>query len=81
MFKLGPVLAEAYVMITNGNLIWDLQTKMYSELKVGIFNTLDILHHITTGMKSIYTQMAYDAADLIRQNWGGAGYSAHSMLP
>jgi len=55
MYKLGPVLADSYVMIVTGNTIYDLQTKMYEELKVGKFELLDILHHLTSGMKSIYT--------------------------
>jgi len=55
MYKLGPILADSYVMIVTGNLIHDLQTKMYEELKVGKFKLLDILHHLTSGMKSIYT--------------------------
>jgi len=66
MYKLGPVLADSFVMIVTGNTIHDLQTKMYEELKVGKFELLDILHHLTSGMKSIYTQMAYEAIDLIR---------------
>jgi len=66
MYKLGPILADSYVMKVTGNTIYDLQTKMYEELKVGKFELLDILHHLTSGMKSIYTQMCYEAMDLIR---------------
>lgn len=55
MFKLGPILADSYVMIATGNFIYNLQTKMFAELTKGKFKTLDILHHLTSGMKSIYT--------------------------
>ena len=55
MYKLGPIVADSYVMIATGNLIFDLQTKMFDEIKLGKFETLDILHHLTSGMKSIYS--------------------------
>jgi|LauGreDrversion4_2_1035121.scaffolds.fasta_scaffold143791_3 acyl-CoA oxidase len=54
---------------------------MYEELTKGKFKTLDILHHYTSGLKSIYSQSCYDGLDQIRQSCGGAGYSAHSLLP
>jgi acyl-CoA oxidase len=38
------------------------------------------MHHLTSGLKSIYSQMAYESIDLIRTNCGGAGYSAWSGL-
>ena len=81
MVKLGPILADAYVMMATGKEIASLERIMYQEMKNGKFKTLDILHHFTSGLKSIYSQMCYDSIDIIRQNCGGAGYSAHSLLP
>lgn len=54
---------------------------MNEEVKVGKFKTLDFMHHLTSGLKSIYSQMTYDAIDFIRTNCGGAGYSVWSGLP
>jgi acyl-CoA oxidase len=54
---------------------------MNKELKEGKFKTLDLLHHFTSGMKSLYSQMCYDGIELIRVNCGGAGYSVWSLLP
>ena len=48
---------------------------MYEELTKGKFKTLDILHHYTSGLKSIYSQSCYDGLDQIRLSCGGAGYS------
>jgi acyl-CoA oxidase len=39
------------------------------------------MHHLTSGMKSVYTQTTMDGLMVIRQSVGGAGYSAWSNLP
>ncbi len=54
---------------------------MNEEIKQGKFKTLDLLHHFTSGLKSLYSTMAYESIDMIRTNCGGAGYSAWSALP
>lgn len=54
---------------------------MNAEVKQGKYKSLDLLHHLTSGLKSIYSQMAYDGIELVRVNCGGAGYSVWSGLP
>ena len=81
MFKLGPILADSYVMCVVGVQLHKFRDIMNEEVKVGKFKTLDFMHHLTSGLKSIYSQMAYDAIDLIRTNCGAAGYSVWSGLP
>ena len=81
MFKLGPLLADSYVMMTVAKKIWRMQSEMDEEIKRGKFKTLDILHHMTSGLKSLYSMMAYEGIDCVRANCGGAGYSNHSLLP
>lgn len=54
---------------------------MNKEVKIGKFKTLDVLHHFTAGLKSLYSQITYDGIELIRVNCGGAGYSSWSFLP
>jgi len=39
------------------------------------------MHHLSSGMKSIYTQDSMDGLLVVRQSVGGAGYSAWSGLP
>ena len=81
MFKLGPLLADSYVMCTVGVQLHQSREVMNEEVKRGKFKTLDMLHHFTSGLKSIYSQMAYDGIELVRVNCGGAGYSVWSGLP
>ena len=47
----------------------------------GVFKKLEIIHHYTSGFKSLFTQMAYEGIDVCRQACGGVGYSAYSGLP
>ena len=54
---------------------------MIEEIKKQNFKNLDLLHHYTSGMKSVYTQNVYDSLLQIRQSIGGAGYSAWSGIP
>ena len=42
---------------------------------------LDEMHHLSSGMKSIFSQTCMDGLMQIRQATGGAGYTAWSMLP
>lgn len=53
-----------------------------SNLKVeeGNFKLLDILHHFTSGLKSISTEMMYRGTDELRSSCGGAGFHVASGL-
>lgn len=55
MFKLGPLLADSYVMSVVGVQLHASRNTMIEEVKVGKFKTLDFMHHLTSGMKSIYS--------------------------
>jgi acyl-CoA oxidase len=54
---------------------------MTKEIKKQNFKNLDLMHHYTSGMKSVFTQDCYDMLLQIRQCIGGAGYSAWSGIP
>ena len=54
---------------------------MNEEVQRGKFKTLNLMHHFTSGLKSLFSQTTYDGIELIRINCGGAGYSAWSNLP
>jgi hypothetical protein len=58
-----------------------LYEQMLEDAKKGEFELLDIMHHYTSGMKSLFTQECYDNLIAIRQSLGGAGYSAWSGIP
>ena len=51
------------------------------EIEKGNFANMDLMHHLTSGGKSVHTQECQDALFLIRQSLGGAGYSAWSGIP
>lgn len=50
-------------------------------MKSGDYSLLDEIHHLSSGMKSVFTQVCFDGLVTIRQACGGAGYSAWSGLP
>jgi hypothetical protein len=54
---------------------------MTNDIKKGDYKNLDLLHHLTSGGKSVMTQDTHDSMILIRQSLGGAGYSAWSGIP
>jgi hypothetical protein len=66
MFKFGPSLAESYLFISMGVEIERLSEVMKLEMEKGKFKTLDLLHHLTSGLKSLYSQMTYEGIDMIR---------------
>lgn len=55
MFKLGPLVADSYVMCVMGVQLHKLRDIMNAEIKAGKFGTLDMLHHLTSGLKSLYS--------------------------
>ena len=64
---------------------FDYINKMYIQLLDEImeekFELLDVMHHLLSGMKAVFTQITNDAMFTIRQCIGGAGYSAWSGIP
>lgn len=54
---------------------------MTQEVKINKFKMLDMMHHFTSGLKSLYSAMTYEGIDFVRTNCGGAGFSAWSYLP
>ncbi|CDW74570.1 acyl-oxidase family protein [Stylonychia lemnae] len=81
MMKYGPFLAYS---IAFRFAVTDL-IKMHKKLLAGLvnndFGNLELLHHITSGYKSVFTTLSYDAIDEIRQSCGGAGFLSWSSLP
>ena len=55
MFKFGPLLAEAYVMMTASVYLYRGRELMNKEIKEGKFKILNLLHHFTSGLKALYS--------------------------
>jgi len=58
----------------------DLSAVNDVQLKDDNFKLLDILHHFTSGIKSIATAMTYEGMDELRQSCGGAGFLQSSLI-
>jgi len=55
--------------------------QLIEDIKVEKFELLDILHHLSSGMKATFSQITNDGMFTIRQSLGGAAYSAWSGIP
>jgi len=45
------------------------------------FSKLDILHHLSAGLKAYFTDFMYAAQDRLRLSCGGAGFLMASGIP
>lgn len=81
MHKLGCLLADACLMSVTGNFVIKQYRIMEDQMKQNNYDNLDFMHHLTAGLKAIYATMTYHGIDACRMACGGAGYSAHSLLP
>ena len=57
-----------------------LELQSQSEVANGSFKLLDILHHFSSGMKALGTEMVYVGVDELRQACGGAGFLLSSSI-
>ena len=81
MNKLGPLVADSYVMQAVGKYVRTVCRQVESEAQRQVFDKLDLVHHYTSGFKSLFTSTALAGIDTCRQACGGVGYSQHSGLP
>jgi acyl-CoA oxidase len=68
-------------MSVTGNFVIKQYRIMEDQMKQNNYDNLDFMHHLTAGLKAIYATMTYHGIDACRMACGGAGYSAHSLLP
>lgn len=79
--KMSPLVAQSFLMTVVGTKLSAKKDQMSEEVARGKFKMLDMMHHMTSGLKSLYSTMTYEGIDLVRTNCGGAGYSVWSGLP
>jgi len=78
---LGTNLAQGFVIRMTIDVVDDLLRAAYNEVEEkGTYELLDVLHHITSGVKAIATEAAYNGIDEMRQACGGAGYLQSSGI-
>lgn len=74
-------MAYAYAMNFGGQYLMNLHQQLLKDLDKNEFGKLDIMHHLSAGMKATYSRICYDGLDTVRQSCGGAGFSSFSGLP
>jgi len=53
--KLFPILAFMFAMTFTGERINDMYQKLVVDCDGGVFTNMDLLHHLTSGGKSLFT--------------------------
>lgn len=79
--KLFPLLATQFAQQFASEHLNIIFKQLMKDIETKKFGLLEICHHYSSGMKSVYTQSAMDGLVSIRQSLGGAGYSAWSGIP
>jgi acyl-CoA oxidase len=79
--KLFPILATLVAHTISSKQIFDMYDELCLDIEKGDFKKMDLVHHLSSGGKSVFTQDCLDSLILIRQSLGGAGYSAWSGIP
>ena len=79
--KLVPLMAAGMCFSVAHSHVHTKYHQLLDDIKNDKFELLDELHHLTSGMKSLFTQTTNDGLYTIRQALGGAGYSIWSGIP
>ena len=66
MFKLGPLMADAFMMVIVGTFLIQYHQVVDKEVAEDNYKKLAIMHHFTSGLKSLYSQIAYEGIDSCR---------------
>mmetsp|Transcript_29542 Transcript_29542/g.45008 ORF Transcript_29542/g.45008 Transcript_29542/m.45008 type:complete len:140 (+) Transcript_29542:1065-1484(+) len=70
-----------YVVAQGSQFLINRYRKLEKATKKKDFRLLDQLHHLSCGMKAVYSQICHDCIRDCIQSIGGAGFSAWSGLP
>ena len=81
MYKLGPIVGNLIVGGLTGKYMQSLHRKMDKQIVNDDFKLLDLMHHLTSGFKSYFSEVIYNDMDTMRQSLGGVGISMHSLVP
>lgn len=79
--KLLPLLAISMAMKFTSLDLWNKYYDFIDNMKKDNFDSVELMHHLSAGYKSLFTQRTMDGLMLIRQCIGGAGYTAWSGIP
>lgn len=79
--KLFPMISNIFALRFASDHMNSNYKQLVEEVQRGEFGRLDYCHHLSSGMKAVFTQTAMDNLILLRQSLGGGGYSAWSGIP
>ena len=74
MEVLGRNVATSTVLSMVGNEVKAMYFESLRRVENGDFKLLDILHHLSSGIKAFSTEKCYSGCDEMRQACGGAGF-------
>ena len=80
MAVIAPNIANAMIILMTSKLIKNLNKESDTNILNENFKLLPMLHHFTSGMKAIASEMMYNGLDQLRQSCGGAGFSLASGI-
>ena len=80
MHKYAPLLAFVYAQRFTALEIIQLHKEILQEMKEGNFSKLELLHHLSSGMKAFFTKSTFEGMDLIRDSVGAAGFLNYNGL-
>lgn len=79
--KLFPMVAMMFAHSYASENVTQLHKRLLEDISKSKFDLLEVVHHYSSGMKSLFTDQCYYSLIAIRQCLGGAGYSAWSGIP
>lgn len=79
--KLFPLLALNYAMVFTFLEIKKIFITLMKEAEQSNFEKIQIMHHLTSGLKSLCTQRGIEGLYTARQSIGGAGMTEWSGIP
>jgi len=61
-----PLLGYAYGMLMSHTFLVEKYQSLLTDIRTGKFDQLDEMHHFTSGMKSVFTQLCFDGLLQVR---------------
>lgn len=79
--KFAPLLSQLYVQTSIGYYCCEGFSNLLKDKAKGKFDNMDVMHHLLSGYKSLFSERILESIEICRKSCGGAGYSAWSGLP
>ena len=74
-------MADSFIMCMTARQSDKLMEQLKTEMTQGKSDLLEVVHHLSSGLKAWYCLMTHLGVDELRMCCGGAGYSEYSLFP